>query len=139
MSTCPGDTAVHPSPHCGIGRRAPLRNASWDTGESPAVFAPEGFSSFRGHASSKKRRLFDSLALEEKLLSVTRISTRLRGTPISSFLTHGSDLGGKAGRMGSSECFKLFAVILCCSSLVNGKNPLRLMRMCNFLRVELHA
>lgn len=40
-STCPEDTAVHPSPHCGSESAG---DASWETGESEPLFAstPEG-------------------------------------------------------------------------------------------------
>lgn len=122
VNTCPEDTAAHPS-HCGIGRRAPLRNASWDTGESPALFActPEGLCWFCGHALPKKKhgsliyRLWEETFVSHPELyasardSISFISNTRRGSR------------WRVGRMVSSECCKLFVVILCCSSLTNGK------------------
>lgn len=60
VNTCPEDTVAHPSSQCGIGRRAPPRNASCVTGESPALSActPEGFCWFFGHASAKNYAAF---------------------------------------------------------------------------------
>lgn len=47
------------------------------------------------------------------------------GHPVSSATGFGSRSG--VGRMASSECIKLFLVILCCSSLANGRKSLTLM------------
>lgn len=99
-STCTEDTAAHSSPYCGIGSwttqlrsRAPLRNASWDTGVSPPLFAcaPEGFCGFTARLSNNIRTHL--IALRRNFCQSRGIIRLCKGLFITLFLTHGLDLG----------------------------------------------
>lgn len=136
------DTAAHPSPHCGIGswvnqlrRRAPLRKRVMGYGRTAAASRMYTWGLVWIFTAKTNKTLWTT-DFFWTFINQRELHTYLQGTLISFLLTHGLDRAEELGRMVSSGCFALVVVVLCCSSLTNGKKSSTLVQIRDFNALE---